>query len=77
MGLKGEAMDKTCGKCKHHCRPHYYRRDWLYCEKRPGNTQFNLLKVKSRRPGCSMFEIKEKTKAHAEPTPGSEEVLRG
>ena len=52
---------KTCGKCAHAIRPHYYRRDWLYCEVTASyRTQFGLIKVRSRLPACKLFERKEK-----------------
>ena len=47
----------TCGKCVHSIRPHFYRPDWLYCEKTPSKaTQGGIMKVKSRRAACPMFQ---------------------
>ena len=55
---------KTCGKCTHGIRPHYYRRDWIYCECiKSKRTQFGILKVKSRsqcRAARCLFEPRQK-----------------
>jgi len=47
---------QTCGKCEFAIRPHYYRKDWIYCEiTKSKKTQFGILKVKSRQPACERF----------------------
>lgn len=48
--------DKTCGQCAYVKRPHWYRKDWLYCSIRwCSKTQFGLQKVKSRQTACHKF----------------------
>lgn len=47
---------RTCGNCQHRTRPHYYRRDWLYCSKiKSGRTAFGLKRVKSRQEACPHY----------------------
>jgi len=47
----------TCGRCANAIRPHNYRPDWIYCKKRKSaRTQYGIMKVKSRREACELFE---------------------
>lgn len=60
-------LKKTCGKCAHAVRKHYYRPDFLYCEvRKSGRTAFGLKRIRSRMEACVFFELPSPPQAKEE-----------